>query len=95
MRAKFSDWRVLAGSMLGAVLRDFFRALRSAPPGQRPYKELPSWPRRSLSSPLAFAAVTAVNPLGAFAVIPALKKKAYHGAAAASAPQAACGAGRK
>lgn len=95
MRAKFSAWRVLAGSMLGSVPRNSFCALRIASLGQRPYKELPPWPRRSLSSPLAFAAMTAVNLLGAFTVIPALKKKPYHGVCAAAAPQAACGAGRK
>lgn len=37
--------------------------------------------------------MTAVNLLGALTVILALKKKPYHGACAASAPQAACGTG--
>ena len=49
-------------------------------------------PLADRSYALAFTAMTAVNLLGAFTVILALKKKPYHGACAASAPQAACGA---
>ena len=50
-------------------------------------------PLADRSYALAFTAMTAVNLLGALTVILALKKKPYHGACAASAPQAACGAG--
>ena len=50
-------------------------------------------PLADRSYALAFTAMTAVNLLGALAVILALKKKPYHGACAASAPQAACGIG--
>jgi len=51
-------------------------------------------PLADRSYALAFTAMTAVNLLGAFAVVLALKKKPYHGTDAASASQAACGAGK-
>lgn len=50
-------------------------------------------PLADRSYALAFTAMTAVNLLGAFVVTLALKKKPYHGDAAVSASQAACGTG--
>ncbi|MGN0982066.1 MAG: MFS transporter [Candidatus Limivicinus sp.] len=52
-------------------------------------------PLADRSYALAFTAMTAVNLLGALAVILALKKKPYRGDAAVSASQAACGAGEE
>ena len=52
-------------------------------------------PLADRSYALAFTAMAAVNLLGAFTLILALKKKPYHGICAASAPQAACGAGEE
>lgn len=52
-------------------------------------------PLADCSYSLAFTAMAAVDLLGTLALILALKKKPYHGAAAVSAPQAAGGAGRE